>query len=196
MMNSRYFLALLPPPEMQDYANQVRQQFADRYASKKAFNSPPHITIQPSFEWPTAAIESLVTHLTTWAHGYGAVPVCLSGFGAFAPRVIFINVCRTPDLLTLQANLSTDCLNELKIMPQMSDWEFAPHMTVAFRDLTPENFQRAWPHFKQQQLGLSNAENGQYHFVADRLTLLKHDGRRWQIDREIPLQPMAAAALS
>jgi 2'-5' RNA ligase len=190
-MNSRYFLALLPPPEMQDYANQVRQQFADRYASKKAFNSPPHITLQPSFEWPMAAIDALVSHLTAWARAYATVPVCLSGFGAFAPRVIFINVCRTPDLLALQTDLKTDCLHELKIVAQMPDWEFAPHMTVAFRDLTPENFQRAWPQFKQQSLGLSNGPNGEYNFIADRLTLLKHDGRRWQIEQEMPLQPLA-----
>jgi 2'-5' RNA ligase len=49
---ARYFIALLPPQEMQDYANQVRQHFADHYASRKAFNSPPHITLEPPFEWP------------------------------------------------------------------------------------------------------------------------------------------------
>ncbi|NJM47154.1 MAG: hypothetical protein HC860_14125 [Alkalinema sp. RU_4_3] len=44
-LRDRYFIALLPPQEMQDYANQVRQYFSDRYNSHKAFSSPPHITL-------------------------------------------------------------------------------------------------------------------------------------------------------
>ncbi len=182
----RFFLALLPPLEFQDYANTVRQLFSDRYDSRKAFNSPPHITLQPSFDWPEDEVESLVTALTDCARNYRPAPVCLLGFGSFPPHVIFINVLRTTELLLLQANLQADCLDRLGVEAQI-EREYMPHMTVAFRDLTEQNFQRAWPLFKQQALGVSNHGNGAYHFMADRLVLLKHDGQRWQVFREIAI---------
>jgi 2'-5' RNA ligase len=172
---------------MQIYANAVRQAFADRYDSRKALNSPPHITLQPSFEWPTMAVDQLVTEIADFARTYAPVPVRLSGFGAFAPRVIFINVLHTWELLALQANLKADCLAQLGVESQGADLPFSPHLTVAFRDLTEPNFQRAWPVFKQQALGLSNTDNGEYQFVASALVLLRHDGQHWQIDRQIPI---------
>jgi 2'-5' RNA ligase len=49
-------------------------------------------------------------------------------------------------------------------------------MTVAFRDLTRQNFKAAWPEFENRQL--------HFEFIADKLTLLIHDGRRWNIKSE------------
>lgn len=46
---SRFFIALLPPKHIRDYANEVKQEFADQYASRGAQNFPP-ITLQPPFE--------------------------------------------------------------------------------------------------------------------------------------------------
>jgi 2'-5' RNA ligase len=181
----RFFLALLPPQEMQDYANQVRQYFADHYDSRKAFNSPPHITLQPPFDGPLdpAALASLLTLAQTQP----PVEVTLSGFGAFAPDVIFINVLRTFELLALQTAVSIHCAEALAIPDRYPSRPFMPHMTLAFRDLTPENFARAWPEFAAKPLDLSNTNDGNYRFVADRLTLLKHDGQRWHCHQTFAL---------
>ncbi|NEQ19818.1 MAG: hypothetical protein F6K28_10405 [Microcoleus sp. SIO2G3] len=54
-----YFIALLPPEEIQDYANQIKQYFADHYGSRHAQKSPPHITLQPPFEWAYSGIPAL-----------------------------------------------------------------------------------------------------------------------------------------
>ncbi len=56
---------------------------------------------------------------------------------------------------------------------------FAPHMTVAFRDLTEQNFSLAWQKFRDKSL--------HFEFVANDLTLLLHDGQRWTIAAEFPL---------
>lgn len=53
-------------------------------------------------------------------------------------------------------------------------------MTVAFRDLTKTAFNRAWPEFRNQSLALD--------FTAQTITLLRHDGQRWQIYQDYPLQ--------
>jgi len=175
---ARYFLALLPPQEVQAAVNQVKQHFADRYASCKAQNSPPHITLQPPFEWATAQV-SLEQSLLAFGQRHSPVPIQLSGFGAFAPRVIYIQVLKTPELLALQAELATYLERELKIVDTAAKKRaYAPHMTVAFRDLTRQNFRAAWTEFQHQPF--------QFEFTVSDLTLLNHNGRCWQIHTDFP----------
>ncbi len=174
---SRFFIALLPLPEIQDYVNQIKQHFADRYASRGAQKSPPHITLQPPFEWLPSELSVLEECLSRFANNRELVPVTLNGFGAFPPRVIYINVVKTQKLLTLQADLMAHLETTLGIVDPVSKTRaFCPHMTVAFRDLTRQNFKTAWPEFQHRQL--------QFEFTAAYLTLLLHDGKRWNVSAE------------
>ncbi|MEH1940237.1 MAG: 2'-5' RNA ligase family protein [Nostoc sp.] len=171
---SRFFVALLPPQDIQDYANQIKQYFADRYASSGALKSPPHITLQPPFEWVDANLPQLEASLKEFASGRQPVAITLKGFDAFVPRVIYINVVRSQELFTLQADLMAYIESNLGIVDKVSKSRpYAPHMTVAFRDLTKQNFKVAWPEFEKRQL--------HFEFTANKLTLLLHDGKRWNI---------------
>lgn len=183
----RWFLALLPPQEMQDYANGVKQYFADTYASKKAFSSPPHVTIQPPFVWELSDRSRLEATLREFAVGRSSFPVTLSGFGAFPPRVIFIDVQLSPALLQLHDDLLAYLETSLGMVDRREQSRpFRPHMTVAFRDLTQENFRRAWPEFETKSIELAGQRQDPYHFQAEQLTLLQHDGRRWTVATEFP----------
>jgi 2'-5' RNA ligase len=174
---SRFFIALLPPQDIQDYANQIKQYFADNYASRHAQKSPPHITLQPPFQWANSDISRIEAFLAEFAHTKQSLPITLSGFAAFAPHVIYINVVRSQELLSLQTDLMAHVETNFGIVDKVGKTRpFAPHMTVAFRDLTRQNFQAAWPEFENRQL--------HFEFTADKLTLLIHDGRRWQIKSE------------
>lgn len=177
---SLYFVALLPPQDIQDYANQIKQYFADNYASSHAQKSPPHITLQPPFEWVDHDVSCLEAAVWQFACRQQVFSVTLNGFAAFPPRVIYIDVVRNQELLTLQANLMAHMEASVGIVDQVGKQRpFAPHMTVAFRDLTKQNFQAAWPEFAHRQL--------YFEFTANKLTLLKHDGRRWNIQSEFNL---------
>lgn len=175
-------MALLPPLEIQAYANQIKQHFADHYASRGAQKSPPHITLQPPFEWVASEVLLLEQCLSTFALGQDPVPVTLSGFGAFPPRVIYINVLKTQELLALQTNLMAYLEANLGIVDPVSKTRaFSPHMTVAFRDLTRQNFKAAWPEFQQQL---------HFQFTATQLTLLIHDGKQWNVNAEFPTKSL------
>jgi len=170
----RFFIALLPPQQICDYVTGIKQHFADSYASRAALKSPPHITLQPPFEWASEAVPQLEQCLSKFAVSRSRVPITLSGFGAFPPRVIYINVLKTPELLTLQKELMADVEASLGIVHAVSKQRpFAPHMTVAFKDLTKQNFRDAWPEFQQREL--------HFDFTPAHLTLLMHDGKRWNI---------------
>ena len=178
---SRYFIGLLPPPEVQRYATQVQAYFRDTYQSQAALRSPPHITLQAPFEWPAVDSEQLVATLSQFRTLTPSIPIRLSGFGAFPPRVIFLAVEHTPALMTLQAELKQYVEDALGIIDRRSrDRPFRPHLTVAFRDLQPTAFRRSWPEFEPQTV--------QFDFDVQALTLLRHTGHRWEIERSLPLQ--------
>lgn len=176
---ARFFIALLPPPSIQAEATAIKQYFKAHYRSQAALRSPPHITLQPPFEWALADRERLDQALTDFAQSQPPIPVELSGFGAFSPRVIFIQVVKTPELMAVQPALMHHLATSLGIIDQRSPHRrFAPHLTVAFRDLKPAAFRRAWPEFVDRPF--------QAEFVVSALTLLIHDGHRWISDRSYP----------
>ncbi|MEA5593359.1 2'-5' RNA ligase family protein [Rivularia sp. UHCC 0363] len=175
---SLYFIALLPPQPIQDYANEVKQYFADNYDSKHAQKSPPHITLQPPFEWDTAKLTDLEECLHKFVTGRDSIPVTLNGYAAFIPRVIYIDVVKTPELLNLQADLIMYLETNLGIVDKVGKSRgFTPHMTVAFKDLKRENFKAAWVEFENREL--------HFEFNAKKLTLLKHENKRWNITQEL-----------
>lgn len=171
---SRFFVALLPPQHIQDCANEIKQYFADRYASSGAQKSPPHITLQPPFEWADSDVSLLEDSLNKFATSRESIPVTLHNFAAFTPRVIYIDVVQTPELMDLQADL-IKYVDNLGIVDK-SHRSFTPHMTVAFRDLTKQNFKVAWREFEKREL--------HFEFKCHRLTLLLHDGKRWNVKTE------------
>ena len=177
---SLYFIALLPPQSIQDYATEVKQYFADNYDSKHAFKSPPHITLQPPFEWNTHKITDLEECLQKFVKGRNSIPVTLNGYGAFVPRVIYIDVVKSLELMNLQADLIMYLENHLEIVDKVGKSRgFTPHMTVAFKDLKKENFKAAWMEFENREL--------HFEFTAEKLTLLKHENKRWNIVKEFEI---------
>ncbi len=177
--SSRFFIALLPSQAIQDYANEVKQVFVDRYNSCAALKSPPHITLQPPFAWLPEAMPDLGKTLSEFATQFAPMPIALSGFGAFEPHVIYINVIKSSTLLMLQTGLATHLEATLGIVDAVGKTRsFTPHMTVGFRDLTPENFRLAWAEFQHRPLALA--------WMATQLTLLRHDGERWTVANEFP----------
>ncbi|WP_036531104.1 2'-5' RNA ligase family protein [Neosynechococcus sphagnicola] len=178
--NQRFFIALLLPPAITTVAQDLQQQVAHQYRSRAALRSPPHITLHPPFEWPLSQVDNLVASIQEFAAIERPVPLVLEGFAAFPPRVIYIHVDQTPGLLALQQALQAHLTAQLGITdtvaPQRS---FIPHVTIAFRDLTPTYFQVAWAEFQQRSL--------RFEFLAEEVTLLRHTGHCWQIYQALPL---------
>ncbi|MEO0376939.1 MAG: 2'-5' RNA ligase family protein [Cyanobacteria bacterium P01_A01_bin.17] len=188
---ARYFIALLPPDDIQAEVCGIKQYFSDHYHSRKAFNSPPHITLQPPFEWSQSVPEDekdaenftpteLVDGLNEFAASQAPVSIQLSGFAAFAPRVIYINVLKTSALATLQTEVIRYFASRWGIIDRAAKGRaFVPHMTVAFRDLTKQNFWAGWAEFKDRSF--------EAQFKVTVLTLLRHTGQRWEVHQNFPL---------
>jgi 2'-5' RNA ligase len=173
-------MALVPPLDIEQQITEIKLYFAEHYNTRGALNSPPHITLQPPFEWLATDVPKLEESLKDFAAKRLSIPVTLSGFAAFAPRVIYADVVKSPLLLEIQKDLMSYVEANLEIVDRLSQSRpFVPHMTVAFRDLTQENFQAAWLEFQDRSL--------HFEFTAEALTLLLHDGSRWNISNQFPL---------
>lgn len=180
----RFFIALLPPEEVRKVADRFKQHFADHYQSKAAQKSPSHITLQPPFDWELANLPALTQHLQQFAQAQPPIPMILDGFAAFKPRVIYINVLKTPELLELQKNLMDYLESSLGIVHEPSrNRPFSPHLTVAYRDLTKPNFFKSWSEFESKLL--------HFQFTIPQLTLLIHNGKQWEIKQEFTFNSMA-----
>ena len=181
---SKYFIAIVPPQPVYDEALKWKELFRDRFHTKAALRSPPHITLHMPFEWKSSKQDLLIEGLTRFASSCKRFEVQLSGFGSFPPRVIFINVMANPLLQEMQALLFQFCKSNLNLFnADRKDHPYNPHLTIAFRDLKKSIFSQAW--------AVVQHEKFEYPFLCNNLTLLQHNGKSWDIMRQFDFNPQS-----
>lgn len=177
----QYFVALVPPSPVLEEALELKVYFREKYHSKAALNSPPHITLHMPFMWNEQKESKLILKLEDFSRKWDPIKICLDNFASFPPRVIFINVTESDALDTLQQNLHKFFKRELDIFnANYQDKPFHPHVTLAFRDLKKSQYQSAWQEFSSKEY---KAE-----FMADKIALLKHNGKTWDVMKEFLLE--------
>lgn len=136
----KYFLALLPPPEILTRVTDIKLRLREEFGLKYALKSPPHITLKMPFSYNEANERLLVERLEGFMEGREPFTVRIAGADSFGNRVVFLGVEKSQPLLQLQHDLKVFCKRELHLVDELSDRNFHPHMTVAFRDLKPRQF--------------------------------------------------------
>ena len=168
-----YFLAIIPPEPVYSDAQCWKEHFSQTYHSKMACNSPPHITLHMPFQCKDQKKASLVDALRLTGKQNKSFALKINGFGAFAPRVIFMEVLENLFLNQLRESIHKVMKKKFHIFnANYRNYPFRPHITLAFRDLKKDKFENAWGEFV--------AKTYQEHFLVDKFWLLKHDHKRWQ----------------
>jgi 2'-5' RNA ligase len=176
-----YFIALVPPEPIRTETWQFKEEVADKWGSKKALNSPPHVTLHMPFRLKPKKEPELLSQLTNCLAGAESPKVTLKNFGAFAPRVIYVNVVLTEELRKLQKCVQKCMQRNFGLLSaEYKQQGYSPHLTIAFRDLKKSTFLEAWPEYQNRTY---SAE-----WVANSVALLKHNGSSWDIFKEIPLK--------
>ena len=177
----QYFIALIPPSPVYEEAQKLKEYFRDKYHSKAALNSPPHITLHMPFLWNEEKEKKLTGEIRNFARRCDPIKVCLDNFSSFPPRVIFMNVTESDALEKLQRDLHRFFKRELDIYnANYQDQPFHPHLTLAFRDLKKQPYHLAWEEFSKKEFKAD--------FVADKITILKHNGKTWDVLQEFLLE--------
>lgn len=175
--HSLYFFAIVPPEKVQYSVTEIKKDFEDRYQAKHALNSPPHITLVPPFEYKSSEEGRLIKYLELFSSEESCFTQNLENFGTFPPKVIYIKVLES-DCLSKMYNRFRKFVGENIRLEDFSEdsRKFKPHMTVAFRDLTRENFYLAKSEYEEKRISFTYKVQG--------ISLLRHNGKYWDIVHE------------
>lgn len=181
-----YFIGILPPPGLSARITAVKQHFTNQYNSSKALKVMPHITVKAPFTIDETEVEKMTKWFNELSIQHPPFQIQLEGFGAFDRKpnpVIYIKPLESPLLNDIQKTLLESfriCFPEQIIMHP--EWHYHPHITVAYRDLTYENFEAAWREVQQQPFEGA--------FEVEALYLFMHNRRQWNLFDSLPLVSM------
>ncbi len=179
MLKNLYFLGIIPPAEIASEITKMKHFCADQFNTVHALNSPPHITIAAPFKTDPQGEKTLMELLQKESKTVKPFYIELNGFDHFSKRVVFVSAKPNPALTLAQIKFSQIISS---VVPPESPREsgFHPHMTIAFRDVQPKQFDGIWSHFKGRDFNRI--------FQCRAITLLKYTDHKW-----IPFRTIAFA---
>jgi 2'-5' RNA ligase len=180
-MKSLYLTAILPPEELTQQIDEIRQECASRFNVKAALKPPVHITLFKPIKLESDREKELLQILQGIKHNHEPFKIELENFDTFNSRVVYIRVLKNHSLWDLEHQI-TKAYKHHQIDGQEvgSNKAFHPHITIAFRDIAPATFPVMWAEYKNKKFKRA--------FVADHFTLLKHNGEKWLPFQNFELQ--------
>lgn len=173
---SLYFVAIAPDPELSDKIRNITRDFSERFESSKAYKNFPHITVIPPFQYDGDKESEVVGKFLKMELQASPFKIKLCGFSCFANKiqpVIFIKPENIAELREIYRQASP-------AMPFNYVDNFNPHLTVAYRDLSSENFEKAWKEYETMPFDES--------FQVEKIGLYKHFDGKWNLISEKELQ--------
>ena len=101
-----YFVALVPDEPLLSKVRAIKQEIAEHFGSKAALRSPAHITLHMPFQWREDREDRIAEALEEAASATGPFSIQLSGFNAFKPRVLYLDMLSSPPLRALHEAVS------------------------------------------------------------------------------------------
>ncbi len=166
-----YFIAILPSLDIRNGIQEIKEKASLVFESTKALNSPPHITLIPPFTSNNHA--QILTFFEEVNFSIKPFEIRLLNFGFFGKRTVYIKVENNVLLNKLYKHLEEQFFNleEIK-QAKNSKHNFTPHITILNRDISEDNFDKAWRKFRKTTY--------QAQFMVSEIVLFRHEGKKWQ----------------
>lgn len=161
-MKKMYFIAIYPHSELIEEIKVFKKDLATNYGNSKALKNDAHITLFPPFSRELELESDIHTAFQKINTEMAPFEIELNGFGSFPnPNnpVIFVHPESNPNL--------TELYHRVKDRFDFIKYSFSPHVTVGYRDLTWENYLRAWEVYKDKEYKTK--------FLVDKISLLRFD---------------------
>ena len=181
---SLFFIAIVPPSPLMEKLMRIKEDFSNEFKTLAALRSPPHITLHMPFKLTENGEAILIEKLSYQLNGISPFEIKLVNYGAFPPKVIYIDVEPNEELARVHSVVKETMRNDFNFLNQdYKDKPYHPHTTIGFRDLRKREFERAWEKYKQLKFEES--------FNVRNVCLLKHNGKIWEITRKINLASLS-----
>lgn len=177
-----YFIAILPPNSLSEKITAIKKELADTYGPKYALKALPYIALQNPFKAPPTMEPAFFELLQEFATSQAPFAITLKEFGSFPNKenpVIFLKVEKNESLSNLHRKLMNFLRKEFGFSHLLARSTYAPHLTLAYKDMTTEQFASAWPQFENRPFEAS--------FDVNHFYFLRHSGRQWEILEEFLL---------
>lgn len=156
MAASLRLIALLPPDPLSALVRTEQERIAATWGPHHALRTPPHITIIPPIEIPADEIDDLEQIAVEIARDHSAFSLRLRGYGAFPPRVVFMKPMPSEALDNLYRDWRTRLEEKMpSILARYPEKPYRPHMTLAHRDVTDDQFHEMWMHYGERRLDIT-----------------------------------------
>jgi len=161
----------LPEP-FNSKIDRIRRTVCKRFNAKRVLDWEPHITIANRVLLPEEKKDAIFSQLRDLCQATKPFEVKTSGFHILDipnlsfenPYVIFIGIEVSEKLLEFHKKIQDEVFQGLE-RPSYKSSNYKPHITLAYRDLTKENFELAKKYF------LENPLQTKYNFALDNLQL-------------------------
>jgi 2'-5' RNA ligase len=176
---SLFFIALIPDRDLREKIHAIKKDFSQRFESHKALKVYPHITLKAPFKCSQGGKRELLNWFSETSVQQKPFLLYLKGFGAFHNKnnpVIFINPVASNELMRIQKELMVGFNSIFPAYIHPVDVSFKPHITVAYRDLSPQMFSHAWQEYKDKTF--------KDVFDVHTIYLLEHDTKKWNVIAE------------
>ena len=171
-MKSLYLTAILPPDDITTQIDEIRKECAATFNAKAALKPPVHITLFRPLKLDEERENELLTLLESVKQAHEPFEIELKDFDIFRRHVLYINVVKNEALGHLAHHIRDEYLEHSFAAAEASDQkEFHPHITIAFRDISPAIFPKLWAAYKDRIYTSK--------FRVEKFTLLKHDSAKW-----------------
>src|SRR5690349_10736782 len=110
-----YFIAIIPPQQIQEIVTEIKQDFAERFKSSKALKVIPHITLKAPFKIPAEKHTEVLRWFASTSITVNSFQQTIKNFGSFVNKrnpVIFIEPVMSESLKTLQRNVINHFMKE------------------------------------------------------------------------------------
>lgn len=171
-----YFIAIIPNRDVRTRIQRFKLDLRNRFNTEKAVEIYTHITLKAPFKSPASNHDELVNWFNDLKMKEKSFILTLKNFGSFDNSnhpVVFINVKNEPKLFIVQQNIMTEYITSISDVVNRVDINYKPHVTVAYRDLSSEMFEKAWNEYKDKNF---DAE-----FEVDGFHLLQHNTKKWNL---------------
>lgn len=169
----KYFLAIVPEADIQQRITVLKENIKSEFNVKYSLKSPGHVTLKMPFSYNEAKEDRLISTLQDFLSSKNGFELELRGVSTFGSRVVFIGVEENQELMALQASLLVFCKKELKQVEELSDRNYHPHLTIAFKDLKKEQIPNIIQLARNADINLK--------FDVNQIVLLKRINHKWQI---------------
>lgn len=176
----KYFIAIVPEDPLREEITALKQAVYDQFGFKYALKSPPHITLKMPFPYNENKEQYLAAKLEQFFAEESPFSLSLAGIGHFGRRVAYLRVHHPPDLPALQERLVRYGKRQLGQQIELSDLNYQPHLTVAFRDIKKNQFDELM-HFLRARFEKQRMDVG-------KITLLKKCDSLWKEKVYFPLK--------